>query len=435
MKSIRHRLLVWLLSGLALAVAVAGLRIYFQTLEEANELFDFHLKQMAASLPSDAFGPLPPPALAGPDIEDQIIVQIWDRTGVQLYFSRPGSNLPQRAELGFSTVATPQGRWRVYSVMERNNVVQVAQPMRLRQALAAGMALRSIVPLLLLLPVLGVLIWITVGSGLRPLNRIASALGKRTPSSLHALDEGPVPVEVRPLVQALNDLLARLSRALESQRNLVADAAHELRTPLTAVQLQIQLAERAGSDAERSAAFADLKQGISRASHLVRQLLTLARQEPDAAQRAFTAVDLAGIARRVLAEQAPLAAARNVDLGVTADDDAEVRVQGDLEALQVMLGNLVENAIRYTPNGGAVDVALRTTRDRAEIVVADTGPGIPEQDRERVFDRFYRREGSGAPGSGLGLAIVKNIADRHGALITLEDAEPGLRVRVSFPRS
>ena len=435
MKSIRHRLLVWLLSGLALAVAVAGLRIYFQTLEEANELFDFHLKQMAASLPSDAFGPLPPPALAGPDIEDQIIVQIWDRTGVQLYFSRPGSNLPQRAELGFSTVATPQGRWRVYSVMERNNVVQVAQPMRLRQALAAGMALRSIVPLLLLLPVLGVLIWITVGSGLRPLNRIASALGKRTPSSLHALDEGPVPVEVRPLVQALNDLLARLSRALESQRNFVADAAHELRTPLTAVQLQIQLAERAGSDAERSAAFADLKQGISRASHLVRQLLTLARQEPDAAQRAFTAVDLAGIARRVLAEQAPLAAARNVDLGVTADDDAEVRVQGDLEALQVMLGNLVENAIRYTPNGGAVDVALRTTRDRAEIVVADTGPGIPEQDRERVFDRFYRREGSGAPGSGLGLAIVKDIADRHGALITLEDAEPGLRVRVSFPRS
>ena len=435
MKSIRHRLLVWLLSGLALAVAVAGLRIYFQTLEEANELFDFHLKQMAASLPSDAFGPLPPPALAGPDIEDQIIVQIWDRTGVQLYFSRPGSNLPQRAELGFSTVATPQGRWRVYSVMERNNVVQVAQPMRLRQALAAGMALRSIVPLLLLLPVLGVLIWITVGSGLRPLNRIASALGKRTPSSLHALDEGPVPVEVRPLVQALNDLLARLSRALESQRNFVADAAHELRTPLTAVQLQIQLAERAGSDAERSAAFADLKQGISRASHLVRQLLTLARQEPEAAQRAFTAVDLAGIARRVLAEQAPLAAARNVDLGVTADDDAEVRVQGDLEALQVMLGNLVENAIRYTPNGGAVDVALRTTRDRAEIVVADTGPGIPEQDRERVFDRFYRREGSGAPGSGLGLAIVKDIADRHGALITLEDAEPGLRVRVSFPRS
>ncbi|OGA13934.1 MAG: two-component sensor histidine kinase [Betaproteobacteria bacterium RIFCSPLOWO2_02_FULL_63_19] len=434
MKSIRHRLLVWLLSGLTLAVAAAGLRIYFQTLEEANALFDFHLKQMAASLPSDAFGPVPPPSLGARDLQDQLIVQIWDRTGVQLYFSRPGSNLPQRAELGFSTVITQQGRWRIYSAMERNNVVQVAQPMRLRQALAAGMALRSIVPLLLLLPVLAVLIWITVGSGLRPLNRIASALGERTPQSLPALEEGPMPIEVRPLVQALNDLLGRLARALESQRNFVADAAHELRTPLTAVQLQIQLAERAESEAERRAAFTDLKQGISRASHLVRQLLTLARQEPDAAQRPDVEVDLAEIARRVLSEQAPLAAERNIELGITGDDDVAVPVRGDGEALRVMLGNLVDNAIRYTPGGGAVDVSLRATQDRAEIIVADTGSGIPESDRERVFDRFYRRDGSETQGSGLGLAIVKNIADRHGAVIALDDAEPGLRVRVSFPR-
>jgi len=435
MKSIRHRLLLWLLSGLTLAVAAAGLRIYSQTLEEANQLFDFHLKQMALSLPSDAFGPVPPARLDARGMEDELIVQIWNRDGVQLYFSRPGAQIPRRAALGFSTLATPAGHWRVYSVEERNNVVQVGQPMRLRQALAAGMALRTTVPLLLLLPVLGVLIWLTVGRGLRPLKQIAADLGERTATSLEALDERPMPAEVRPLVQALNDLLARLALALESQRTFVADAAHELRTPLSAVQLQMQLAERARTDPERAAAFADLKRGLARASHLVQQLLTLARQEPDAAQRPVAEVDLAQVARRVLAEQAPLAAQNGIDLGLGHDDAIEVKVRGDAEALRVMLGNLVDNAIRYTARAGSVDVLLRARDGRACVSVTDTGPGIPESERERVFDRFYRREGSRADGSGLGLAIVKNIADRHGAVITIENASPGpgLRVSVSFP--
>ncbi len=435
MKSIRHQLLLWLLSGLLLAVAAAGVRIYYQTLDEANVLFDYHLKQVAASLPSEAFGPVPPARTDDHALQDELIVQIWDRSGVRLYFSRPESHLPQRAELGFSTVSTPAGRWRVYSMLERNNVVQVAQPIGLRQELAAGMALRATIPLLLLIPVLGVLIWFTVGRGLRPLNQIASAVGERTPSSLHALPEQGLPVEVRPVVHALNDLLARLARALESQRSFVADAAHELRTPLTAVQLQIQLAERADTDSERKAAFGELSQGLSRASHLVQQLLTLARQEPDVAERSFAAVDLAAVARLVLAEHAALAAEKNIDLGISHEDAATVSVKGDFEALRVMLGNLVDNAIRYTPRGGTVDVALRAGDGAARVEVADTGPGIPDRDRERVFDRFYRREGAWSEGSGLGLAIVKNIADRHGAVIALDNRspEPGLRVSVSFP--
>ena len=435
MKSIRRELLLWLLCGLLLAVAAAGVRIYYQTLAEANELFDYHLKQMAASLPSDAFGPVPPARLDEHPLEDELIVQIWDRSGVQLYFSHPESHLPQRAEVGFSTVSTPAGRWRVYSVLERNNVVQVAQPISLRQELAAGMALRATIPLLLLIPVLGVLIWFTVGRGLRPLNQIASAVGERTPSSLHALPEQDLPAEVRPVVHALNDLLARLARAMESQRTFVADAAHELRTPLTAVQLQIQLAERANTDSERKAAFMELSQGLSRASHLVQQLLTLARQEPDVADRPLATVDLPAVARLVLAEHAALAAEKNIDLGIGHEDAAMVNVKGDFEALRVMLGNLVDNAIRYTPRGGTVDVALRARDGTAEVEVSDTGPGIPNQDRERVFDRFYRGEGPRTEGSGLGLAIVKNIADRHGAVIALGNCspEPGLRVSVSFP--
>ena len=433
MNSIRRKLLLWLLSGLALAVVAAGARIYTQTLAEANELFDYHLTQMAASLPNDSFGPLPPPNSNELGAENGLVVQIWDRNGLELYFSRPASKLPQRAELGFSTVETPRGRWRVYSALEQNNVVQVAQPMSVRQDLAAGMALRALVPLLALLPVLGILIWLTIGRGLQPLDRMAAALGRRTPDSLDPLPEEGLPREIRPLVQALNDLLARLARALESQKAFVADAAHELRTPLTAVQLQIQLAERAKTSEEREQAFARLKRGQSRAAHLVQQLLTLARQEPGVAPQAQAAVDLAELARLVVSEYAPLAADKHIDIRFSHAEPASV--SGDFEALRVMLGNLVDNAIRYTPEDGCVDVALRITERKAVLEISDTGPGIPEEDRLRVFDRFYRREATHVSGSGLGLAIVKNIADRHRASILLENRSPGpgLRLAVAFP--
>jgi two-component system OmpR family sensor kinase len=433
MNSIRRKLLLWLLSGLALAVVAAGARIYTQTLAEANELFDYHLTQMAASLPNDSFGPLPPSSSNELGAEDGLVVQIWDRNGLELYFSRPASKLPQRAELGFSTVETPRGRWRVYSALEQNNVVQVAQPMSVRQDLAAGMALRALVPLLALLPVLGILIWLTIGRGLQPLDRMAAALGRRTPDSLDPLPEEGLPREIRPLVQALNDLLARLARALESQKAFVADAAHELRTPLTAVQLQIQLAERAQTSEEREQAFARLKRGQSRAAHLVQQLLTLARQEPGVAPQTQAPVELAELARLVVSEYAPLAADKRIDIGFSQDEQASV--SGDFEALRVMLGNLVDNAIRYSPEGGSVDLALHRVDRKAVLEISDTGPGIPQEDRVRVFDRFYRREATYVSGSGLGLAIVKNIADRHRASIQLENRSPGpgLRVAVAFP--
>jgi two-component system OmpR family sensor kinase len=433
MNSIRRRLLLWLLSGLALAVVAAGARIYTQTLDEANQLFDYHLTQMAASLPNNFFDPLPPSDSDAAGPENGLVVQIWDRNGLELYFSRPASKLPQRAELGFSTVNTPSGRWRVYSALERNNVIQVAQPMSVRQDLAAGMALHALVPLLALLPVLGILIWLTIGRGLQPLDRMTEALGRRTPDSLDALPEDGLPNEIQPLVHALNDLLGRLGRALESQKAFVADAAHELRTPLTAVQLQIQLAERAKTVEEREAAFTRLKGGQSRAAHLVQQLLTLARQEPGVAPQTFATVDLAELARLVVSEYVPLAADKNIDLGLSHAEQASV--SGDFEALRVMLGNLIDNAIRYTPAGGTVDVAVQRQDRNAVIGISDTGPGIPQEDRARVFDRFYRREAMHAPGSGLGLAIVKNIADRHRASVVLDDRVPGpgLRISISFP--
>jgi two-component system OmpR family sensor kinase len=288
-------------------------------------------------------------------------------------------------------------------------------------------------PLLVLLPVLIALIWITVGRGLRPLNEVAAAVSRRSAEVLEPLPSAHLPSEVTPLVTALNDLLARLGHSLNLQRTFIADAAHELRTPLAAVRLQIQMAERAGTDAGRAAAFAQLKDGVTRATHLVEQLLTLARNEPDAPERPFATVNLLDVAREVVAERAPVADAKSIDLGLTGQTPAAI--MGDAEGLRAMLGNLVDNAIHYTPAGGRVDVEVAVQDRRAAVAVTDTGPGIPAAERERIFDRFYRGRTAGASGSGLGLAIVRKVAERHRATVDLGTGTEGrgLRVVVHFP--
>jgi two-component system OmpR family sensor kinase len=247
------------------------------------------------------------------------------------------------------------------------------------------------------------------------------------------LPERDLPEEIQPLVTALNDLLARLGRTLAAQRNFVADAAHELRTPLTALRLQVQLAERAQEPVERASAFATLRQGLERATHLVEQLLTLARQEPEAADQPFAPVQLGELVHEVVSALEPLAAARSIDLGVTRNEGGTIR--GARESLRTLVMNLVDNAIRYTPAGGRVDVASYREGARAVLAVTDTGPGVPPEERERVFDRFYRRVGSETSGSGLGLSIVRNIAQRHGAQVMLDSgpAWRGLSVCVVFP--
>ncbi|HVL77269.1 MAG TPA: ATP-binding protein, partial [Noviherbaspirillum sp.] len=228
----------------------------------------------------------------------------------------------------------------------------------------------------------------------------------------------------------LNDLLARLRQSIGAQRAFIADAAHELRTPLTALQLQIQLAERAQTPAERAQAFGELKQGYMRAMNMVQQLLTLARQEPDAAEMRREPVALRALAQQAVADHAALAEERGIDLGIA--EAAEVSVAGDPDALRILLGNLVSNALRYTPRGGRVDVHVVKDGHDTVLAVQDTGPGIPEQDLARVFDRFYRVPGTAEVGSGLGLAIAKQIAEAHGALLTLGNTHPGLRAELRW---
>jgi len=283
--------------------------------------------------------------------------------------------------------------------------------------------------------VLALLIWLAVGHALEPLQRLTALVKARRVNALESLPDTLLPDEVQPLVSALNDLLARLRAALERERAFMADAAHELRTPLTALHLQTGMLARASGDAERAAAMETLSAGVQRAIRLVEQMLALARQEPRAeAQR--VAVRLDDLAREIVAELVPLADAGRIDVGVSAAQPASVH--GEPDALRTLLRNLVDNAVRYTPAGGRVDVAVEEANDTrgARLTVSDDGAGIPPAERERVFDRFYRRAGTAPAGSGLGLSIVKTIAESHGASISLAEGPSGkgLTVTVSFPR-
>jgi signal transduction histidine kinase len=242
-----------------------------------------------------------------------------------------------------------------------------------------------------------------------------------------------VPEEVRPLVGALNGLMARLGEALGQQRQFIADAAHELRTPLTALRLQLDLAERARDDSQRAQAHAMLREGILRATHVVEQLLALARADPQVASAAKSRFDMAELARAVVESERAFAEAKAIEIGIAADRPS--MVDADRVAVRAMMENLVDNAVRHTPAGSKVSVRCYPGVNDAVFEVEDTGPGIPAAERERVFDRFYRSETASEGGSGLGLAIVRRIAERHGGRVELLDAPSGhgLLVRVSIP--
>ncbi len=431
MTSIRRTLLGWLAGGLAVAFVTATVATYLRARDEATALLDLQLAQLAASVTGMPLAAQVVPR--GVEHDAPLVVQVWNRDGVQVLRSQGRREAPARGDPGFATVATRDGPWRVYSVIAAGELVQVAQPLSTRDELAASLALRTIVPWLVAMPLTALLLWFAIARALAPLERVASAVSRRTPRELAPLPPSGWPKEVQPLVDALNGLLARLDAALAAQRTFVADAAHELRTPLTAVHLQAQLAARATDDAERAAALAAMKGGLARATRLAEQLLALARAD-DAPSAASSAVDLVAVARSVVTLQAPVAAARDIDLGLVAAGDAVV-VAGDGDALTVLLSNLVDNAVRYTPAGGEVDVVVEMRDSRPTLGVRDTGPGIPPAERAQVFERFARGRAAAAPGSGLGLAIVRRIAERHGAGVELADGVQGrgLTVTVTFP--
>lgn len=433
MTSIRRRLLVWLLLAVLLSGLIAAMVVFHQARKQANELFDYQLRQLSLALRDRSFTPGELAQALREEAGSDFVIQVWAPDGRQLYSSHPALDVPGPVAAGYADVETTLGKWRVFATYHRGLTIQVAHHRLAREALAFSAAWRTLVPFLLVLPVMGWLIWHLVGREVKVLESTAQAVARRNPESLEAIDAGKVPEEVQPLIVSLNGLLARLGGALSQQRQFIADAAHELRTPLTALRLQLQLAERARDEAERAKAHAVLREGIARAVHVVEQLLTLARADPEATRVAEAEVDLAELARDVARDLEAPAEAKQMNVAVEAPEPVIVR--GNRATLHAMVENLVDNAIRY----GAAPVVVRAygRPNEAIVEVEDRGSGIAAAERERVFDRFYRGEAAAEGGTGLGLAIVRRVAERHGGKVELTEGPEGkgllARVVLSLP--
>lgn len=437
--SLRKRLLWFVLVAILLAAVLQAVTAYRGALQQADAMFDDHLQQMARSLR----GGVP---LGIPQAEDEdgtgfdLYVQIWGQDGTQIFRSTR-SALPPRAVLGFSDVEAHGNRYRVYTLQTPLQTVQIAQNLSARTARARALALKAVLPFALLTPLLMLAVWWIINRSLAPIERARRQVADRAADDFSPLAEDGLPDEVRPLVNEINLLFGRVRSAFDAQKNFVADAAHELRSPLTALKLQAQALRRHDEDpGAREAGIARLNQGIDRAIRLVEQLLLLAREEAGTGQASASAgrVDLQTVEKLAVADVLPQARHKHIDLGHAERQAAlaSVEVDGQTEALRILLRNLLDNAVKYTPPDGQVDVSLHLENGQPVLTVEDSGPGIAAEDRARVFDRFFRASDVATEtGSGLGLAIVKVIADRHGATLALSLSERlgGLKVEVHFP--
>ena len=441
--SLRTRLLSFLLVAVSLAAVLQAASAYRGALRQADAMFDDHLQQTARSLRSGVLPGLP--LAEGEDGSGfDLYVQIWGQDGTQIFRSSR-SALPPRAVLGFSDVEANGIRYRVYTLQTALQTVQIAQDLSARSARARALALQAVLPFAWLTPLLMLAVWWIISRSLAPIERARRQVASRAADDLSPLSDSGLPDEVRPLVDELNLLFGRVRSAFDAQKTFVADAAHELRSPLTALKLQAQALRRAGQDApEREAGIARLNQGIDRAIRLVEQLLLLAREEAGAGAAGSGAgrVDLQSVVQLAVADVLPQAGLKRIDIGLAGNPPAPgaCEVSGQTEGLRILLRNLLENAVKYTPPDGRVDVLLADRQRQPALTIEDSGPGIAPEIRHRVFDRFFRaahndKNTDAQTGSGLGLAIVKVIADRHGAALALGRSERlgGLKVEVLFP--
>jgi two-component system sensor histidine kinase QseC len=432
--SIRRRL-VLALGGLLLVASVAvGIATYRDVHHEVDELLDDHLSQSAALLVAQATEDLDELGSA-PDVPRarRVAFQVW-REGRLLSRSvnapeRPFANAP-----GYSDATFNGRRWRIYARPgDDGTLIQVAELHAVRDMLSQRAALRATAPFVLAVPVLALLAWLVLRHGLAPLDRLGRDVGRRGPEDLSPLRAERVPLETLPLVQAINQLLARVERSLAHERRLTADAAHELRTPIAAIRAQAQVAKDAQDGAERQHALEGVLLGCDWAARLAEQLLALARVD---SERALDrrAADLRAATCEVLAEAAPEAIRRGVELELV--DGPPLPAVVDAALWRVLVRNLVDNALRYGASGGLVRLTLETAGDRAVLEVQDAGPGVPAEQRARLGERFFRAADVAAPGSGLGLSIVARIAELHGGDVQFGSGIDGrgLGVRVTIDR-
>jgi len=428
------------LSVIILVVAgAAGAISFFSALDEAHELQDDVLYQVAELMDQRHLVLAPGAAatqLADGDDDSYVVIQPLRPSGQppgdgpDPLFLDPG--LPE----GMHTV---DSRGTTYRVLIRHRPsgegIAIAQEAGFRDRIALESALRTLLPFLILVPVLLLIVPPLVRKMFQPITGLSGIIDQRSFEDLRPVPDAELPGEIRPFASAINRLLVRLTRSREMQRRFIADAAHELRSPMTALSLQAERLDASGMPDQARERMAALRQGIRRSRELLDQLLSLARAQSPA-EPACGTVSILNLYRQVLEDLVAQAHAKRIDLGVAESRDVSVRAS-ELD-LSTLVRNLVDNAIRYTPEGGRIDLSVRLTDTAVELCVADTGPGIPVAERQRVFDPFYRVLGTGQIGSGLGLAIVRTIVNRLDARIDLDDADPaapaGLKVTVSLPR-
>lgn len=404
---------------------------------EAEELFDAHLAQTAALLvvlSSEESGDLPE-ELPSHRYARKVAFQIWSDKGKLLARSTTAPREPLTdLSKGFSDRRIGGRYWRIYSKLDerQHHRILVAESYEARNAVGTELAKHLLTPLIFALPMLALGLVLLMRQRFKPLQRLAASIGQRSPDRLDPIALAGVPDEIQPIIEQTNRLLRRVSDSIEQERRFTADAAHEIRTPLAVIRTYAQVAAAATDPEEQSRALGSVVQASDRATHLLSQLLTMARLDNEALSRNFVTCDLRKIAVGVIADMTPQALEKNVE--VMLDVGSPVWVQGEPALLAVLLRNLVDNAIRYSPPATFVAVTIKLVAGQVRLTVSDQGPGIPESERERVLSRFTRLTGSSAPGTGLGLSIVLRIAQIHGATLALQDGpgEYGLSVCVSL---
>ncbi|MBI4937668.1 MAG: sensor histidine kinase N-terminal domain-containing protein [Nitrosomonadales bacterium] len=444
--SLQARLTLLALGAVLIFSLAASYESYENAIHEADEIFDAQLAHFAQNLAVVAshsdpnvehVEDMPEPEY---DFQKIVVFQVWSTSSAPPKSIFRSSNIPAviKAKVpdeGFSDVEFKGQRWRYYRQRDekRGLDVLVGENDKDRHELAQKVAWSNIAPSLFGLPLLALFIMLAIYFGLRPLRKLTEALRRLSPDQLTPLPVQDVPREIAPVVGALNSLLARIARTIENERRFTADASHELRTPLAALQSQVQAAQLSDNKAERMECLDKALQGAGRMSHLVGQLLTLSRLDEAASPLDAENLDLAGLVQECCAELGLSALSKNIEIELSAE--AQPTVSGSADMLRIMLRNLMDNAIRYTPDGGRVNVALRLAGERAEIEIADSGTGVSGENLALLGQRFNRLNQTGESGVGLGLSIVRRIAEIHRAAVTFDRSAAlgGLSVKITFP--
>lgn len=429
MNSIRRFLIVVLLATTILANLLAAGYGYRSSMAEAEQLFDIRLAEIAGVLAAT-----PPGYYRSATGDSAIAFQIWQDGKLEGYSANVPLEPIAAFETGYSDVRIGGFQWRAFAryFEDTGRWILVAESSDIRSMLADNIILDSLLPIVVALPFYGLLIWIIVGWGLRPLDELAKRMRVKRSDDLSPVSGINPPAELSVLVGSINDLLKRLDASFERERQFAADAAHELRTPISVLKLKLHnLLREAREDKTQ---ILSLQGAVERMERSVEQVLMLYRMSPDQFVARFTDVDLADLAQQTIADIYPQLEERKQQIELSA---TPALVAGDAFALQTLISNLIENASRYSGEGGKIKVTVDDRGDSILLTVEDSGPGIPAEHRDRVFERFYRGQHDyDSSGSGIGLAIVKNICNIHGAEISLGESgfDSGLAVSVAFAK-